>query len=200
MVQHVPCRQEDDSHDPDRGRDTQRATDTEPAKQIGVIGKTGINRAAVGVHHGHTAQQQHHHQRGDECLNATFRHNHAGYGANCRTCRQGSGNGHQRVDLNTNNRRGDRAGEGQQGTDGQIDTRGQNHQRHPHRHNGVDGGLLKNVEQVIDGKKVGAHGRDNRDQHQQGNQRFLFHQPCLCEIAATRNSLGSHLLTPDSRD
>ena len=121
MVQHVPRRQEDDSHDPDRGRDTQRATDTEPAKQIGVIGEAGIDRAAVGIHHGHTAQQQHHHQRRDERLNAAFCHNHAGDGANRRACRQSRGHGHQRVDFNPDQRSGDRAGEGQQGTDGQID-------------------------------------------------------------------------------
>ena len=102
-MQHVPRRQEDDSHDPDRGRNTQRTTDTEPAKQIGILGKAGIHRAAVGVHHGHTAQKQHHHQRGDERLNAAFCHNHASYGTNRRACRQGSGHGHQRVDLNPYN-------------------------------------------------------------------------------------------------
>ncbi|WP_228983341.1 hypothetical protein, partial [Klebsiella pneumoniae] len=42
----------------------------------------------------------------------------------------------------------------QQGADGQIDPRGQYDQRHPYRHNGVNGGLLQNIEQVIDGKKV----------------------------------------------
>ncbi len=56
-MQHVPRCKEHQAHDPDRRRDTQRATDTEPAKQIGVVGKASVHRTTVGVDHGHTAQQ-----------------------------------------------------------------------------------------------------------------------------------------------
>ena len=102
-MQHVPRREENDSHDPDRRRDTQRTTNTEPAKQIGVIRKAGIYRTAVGVNHGDTAQQEHHDQRRNERLNAAFRHNHTGHGTNCRPKCQRSCNGHQRVDFNPYN-------------------------------------------------------------------------------------------------
>lgn len=155
MVQHVPGRQEDNRHDPYRSRDPQRTPDAKPAKQIGVIAKAGVDRTAVGVHHGHAAQQQHHHQGSDEGLHAAFRHNHPGDCADRGTQCEGSSDRHQRINLNANNRRCHRTGERQQGADGQVDPRGQYNQRHPYRHDGVNGGLLQDIEQVIDGKKLG---------------------------------------------
>ena len=84
MVQHVPGGQENDRHNPHRRWDPQRTTNPEPAEQIGVVGKAGIYRASIGIHHRHAAQQQHHDQRSDKCLHAPFRHNHAGHGADSR--------------------------------------------------------------------------------------------------------------------
>ena len=78
--------------------------------------------------------------------------------------------------------------------DGQIDPRGQYDQRHPYRHNGVNGGLLQNIEQVIDGKSWGSWSIPPRSAPA-GQSAILLHQPRFCEIAATRNSgLSSFLL------
>ncbi|MNP48502.1 hypothetical protein D3C76_1426250 [compost metagenome] len=104
MVQHVPRSDKDDRHDPDRGWYAQRPADTEPAESIGHVGKAGIHRAAVGVHHGDAAQQQHHHQGRNKCLHLAFGNNHPGTGADRSPQCQCRRYGHHRVNFKAHDR------------------------------------------------------------------------------------------------
>lgn len=133
-----------------------QVTGTEPGEVIGAVTETGGDGATFGIDHGDAAQGGHGDQGGDKCLYLALGNDEAADAAQQGTGTQGEGHHQPDRQLHGDHGGSQRAAQGQYRADRQIDTGGEDNQRHADRHDGVDRGLAQDVEQVVGGEEVGA--------------------------------------------
>ena len=87
------------------------------------------------------------------------------------------------------------AGQRQHRADRQIDPAGDDHERHPHGDDGVERGLLQDVEQVRDRQEVRRRRPQDRAQRQQAGERAQL-PAAVRRARAWRREPGEALATP----
>lgn len=100
VMQYISGGDKDDSYDLDWCRNVQWMVDIELVKQIGVIGKVGVDWVIVGVNYCYIVQQQYYYQCSDKCLYVVFCDDNVSDGVNCSVQCQCGGNCDQCIYFN----------------------------------------------------------------------------------------------------